>query len=151
MTTPMPTDPVRSALELTNRWADLLAPPLFASRSIWLSWLTPDGRQTPFLVPVEDVPARPRHRLVAELLALHEDVAAPAGGSEVLLAMALCRPGRPGVTADDRAWADAFRDVLDDALGTCWSLHLAAGGRVEPLTDVRYFLDRFASAEDGAR
>jgi len=147
----MPTDPVRSALELTDRWAELLAPAAFASRSIWLSWVTPDGRQTPFLVPVEDVPARPRHRLVAELLALHEDVAAPAGDSRILLAMALCRPGRPGATVDDRAWADAFRDVLDDALGTSWSLHLAAGGRVQPLTDVRHFLDRCTAAEDAAR
>ncbi|MGY1680613.1 hypothetical protein [Geodermatophilus sp. SYSU D01176] len=105
-------------------------------------------------IRVSQQPERPagecwRHRLVAELLALQEDVAAPAGDSQALLAMALCHPRRPGRTDDDRAWSDAFRDVLDDALGTCWRPHLAAGGQVEPLTDVPFFLDRFPTAEDG--
>ena len=46
-TPPLAQVPVRSAAELTQRWADLLDPPVFAARSLWLSWLYEDGTALP--------------------------------------------------------------------------------------------------------
>ena len=57
-TPPLAQVPVRSAAELTPRWADLLDPPVFAVRSLWLSWLHEDGTTLPVVMPVDDVPRR---------------------------------------------------------------------------------------------
>ena len=51
------------------------------------------------------------------------------------LAMALCRPGHTAVTESDDAWVAFLGEVFDDLLEETWSLHLAAGGRVEPLVE----------------
>jgi hypothetical protein len=58
------------------------------------------------------------------------------------LALALCRPGEAIATEDDEAWAAFLRDGLDDQIDETWSLHLAAGGRVEPLVDAPPFFWR---------
>ncbi|WP_091366197.1 hypothetical protein [Geodermatophilus telluris] len=149
MTTPPLADvPVHSSLALTRRWVDLLRPPSFDGRSLWLAWFAADGRQSPVLVPVEDVPLLPDRQLLAGLLDVHAEVAASLGPDGAHLAMALCRPGEPAVTEDDDGWAVACHEVLDDALDGTWSLHLAAGGRVEPLVDVPWAFLRQAG---GAR
>lgn len=46
----------------------------------------------------------------------------------------LCRPGSIAPRADDEAWGEARRELLDDV---SWSLHLAADGDVVPLVPVR--------------
>ncbi|PWW23462.1 hypothetical protein JD79_02636 [Geodermatophilus normandii] len=69
MTTPAVADvPVRSPLALTRRWASLLQPLVFDARSLRLSWIGPDGRQSPVLLPIGDLPDRPDLRLVSGLL-----------------------------------------------------------------------------------
>lgn len=141
-TPPLADVPVRSPLALTRRWASLLTPLEFGARSLWLSWLGPDGRQSPVLIPVEDIPARPERRLVTGLLDLHAELAGELVGDGAHLAMALCRPGAAAVTADDDEWAEACRDVFDSALDATWSLHLAAGGRVEQLVGAPGFFPR---------
>ncbi|MGY1665948.1 hypothetical protein [Geodermatophilus sp. SYSU D00696] len=147
MTTPLLADvPVRSSLALTRRWVSLLQPLTFGRRSLWLTWLGADCRQSPVLLPVDDVPALPDRRLLTGLLEVHREVATHLTGDGVHLAAALCRPGEPEAVEDDHEWADALHEVLDDSLDGTWSLHLAAGGRVEPLVDVpRSFLRRVSS------
>jgi uncharacterized lipoprotein YmbA len=39
------------------------------------------------------------------------------------------------VTAQDDEWAATLHTVLDDAIESRWSLHLAAGGRVAPVVE----------------
>jgi hypothetical protein len=52
------------------------------------------------------------------------------------LAMALCRPGGPGVRGDDELWIEALRSTLDDGqIDGSWSLHLGAGGEVTALVE----------------
>ena len=75
-------------------------------------------------------------------------------GDDVHLAMALCRPGEPVPTEDDDEWVSAFHEVLDSALDGSWSLHIAAGGRVEflveaPTSSVRTGWATARRAEDG--
>ncbi len=150
VTTPSLTDaPIRSSLALTRRWVEVLRPPVFGRRSLWLTWLDADGRQPPLVVPVDDVPVRPDRRVLAGLLDVHRQVADHLGDADAHLAMALCRPGEPVAAGDDTAWAAALHELLDDALDGTWSLHLAAGGRVESLVEAPSFFARVTG--DGAR
>ena len=137
MTKPPLTEvPIRSAEELTSRWAAVLDPPIFGAHSLWLMWLDDDGRMLPTIVPIDDMPRLPDHALLSGLLSVLEGVAEGHlhGGGH--FALALCRPGRPEITEDDDGWVDALSEVLDDRIESSWSLHLAAGGRVLPLVDL---------------
>jgi hypothetical protein len=133
--------PVRSAAELTRRWAELLEPPRFAARSLWVTWFGADGRQVPIVMPIDELPDRPSGTTLSGLLQLHEAVVTEHLGGCGHLAMALCRPGRSGPTHDDLAWAVAIREAVAESVPdvahvrTTWSLHLAAGGAVRALVD----------------
>ena len=131
----LPQPPVRSAAELTRRWATVLAPPVFGARSLWLAWFDPDGAMLPVVVPVDDLPLLPDHGVLRGLLALHDAVTERTDCVDGHLAMALCRPGPPLVTAEDDEWAEALREDLDSGIDGSWSLHLAAGGSVLPLVE----------------
>jgi len=126
--------PVLSAVELTARWSDLLEPPVFGKRELWLAWLRADGLMLPIVTPIDDVALRPERHLIPGLLALHETVSDSEPGA-LHLAMALCRPGAPRVLPDDHAWGEMFHDELDDRVDGLWSLHLAAGGSVLPVVN----------------
>jgi hypothetical protein len=82
------------------------------------------------------MPRLPDHALLAGLLSVHEGISAERLGGGGHFALALCRPGRPEITADDDSWVDALSEVLDDRIEGSWSLHLAAGGHVQPLIDL---------------
>ena len=133
-TPPLAQVPVRSAAELTQRWADLLDPPVFAARSLWLSWLYGDGTALPVVMPVDDLPRVPDLITLRGLVHLHEAVAEHSSDT-THLAMALCRPGHAVVTEEDDEWAEWLHAVLGDAIESSWSLHLAAGGRVVPVVE----------------
>ena len=126
--------PVRTPAELTRRWADLLEPPVFGCRSLWLAWIGANGVMPPILVPVDEVPTDPDPRLLANLLEVHHEVAELVGGG-AHLALALTRPGSARPTADDERWADLLRATMTGRIAETWSLHLAAGGEVNPLVD----------------
>jgi hypothetical protein len=134
-TTPLPDVPVRSAGELTRRWANLLAPPVFAARSLWLAWLDGEGRMLPTVVPLDELPPLPDPRLLGSVLDLHGIVSDRSESGEAHLALALCRPGPPHPTEGDHDWADALHTELEGQLDGTWSLHLAAGGTVTSLVD----------------
>ena len=126
---------MRSALALTRRWVALLQPPTFGARSLWLAWFDADGRQSPVLVPVDDLPVTPDPSMFEGLRLLNETVVSAQLGDHCHLAMALCRPGEAVVSESDDEWVDALGDLFDGLVGQTWSLHLAAGGRVEPLVE----------------
>ncbi len=125
--------PIRSAADLTNRWATVLDPPIFGARSLWLMWLGDDGGMLPIVVPVDDVPERFDHRTTSGLLHLSDAVMEEHLAGAGHLAMALCRPGGPAATDDDYERAEHLRSEIDDQLDGTWSLHLAASGRVSEL------------------
>jgi hypothetical protein len=132
MTTPPLADvPIRSAEELTARWADMLEPPVFDDHSLFLTWFDHAGLPLPVVLPVEGVPPVPDPGMLEGLRQLHLGIAHERLSSGGHLAMALCRPGRPKVTKYDEAWIDGLREALDELpSGQTWSLHLAAGGSV---------------------
>src|SRR5687768_4828251 len=130
---PLADVPIRSAADLTSRWATVLDPPIFGARSLWLMWLGADGRMAPIVVPVDDVPEQFDDRMTVGLLQIHAGVVAEHLGGDGHLALALCRPGRPQASRDDERWAARLHATLDDELDGTWSMHLAAGGRVSLL------------------
>jgi hypothetical protein len=130
---PLAEVPIRSAAELTDRWATVLDPPIFGARSLWLTWLDDHGRMLPILLPVEDLPVDPGVELLEGLRRIHIGIAAAHLADGGHFAIALCRPGRPEVTEADEVWARAFRAALDGMPLPFWSVHLAAGGRVSEL------------------
>src|SRR5215212_826037 len=131
---PLADVPITSAGELTCHWTTLLDPPVFGARSLWLMWLDASGRMLPVVIPIDDVPVIPETGLLMGLRQLHDGVTEEHLDGEGHLAMALTRPGRPVITADDDEWAEALRDLLDDGqIDGTWSLHLAAAGAVVPL------------------
>jgi hypothetical protein len=130
---PLADVPVLSAAELTERWFYVLVPPIFRARSLWLLWLGDDGRMLPAVVPIDDVGTRPDAALVAGLLEVHRGVAEQFLDGSAHLAMALCRPGDPGMTDDDAAWVAELPAMFGAELDGNWSLHLAAGGEVTEL------------------
>jgi hypothetical protein len=132
---PLADVPIRSADELTRRWATVLDPPVFGARSLWLMWLDDDGRMLPVVIPVDDMPRLPDRALLTGLMSVHDGVTEEhlRGGGH--FALAWCRPGRPEITEDDDAWVAALSDALDEQIPGTWSLHLAAAGSVHPLVD----------------
>ncbi|MCF6737200.1 hypothetical protein [Blastococcus sp. KM273129] len=135
-TSPLADARVRSAAELTDRWRSVLHPATFPARSLWLTWFDTDGRQLPVVVPVDDLPALPEPALLVGVREVHGSVVDDQLGGAGHLALALCRPGEPVVTAEDETWAAELRSTLDDgAVAGTWSLHLAAAGSVLPLVD----------------
>jgi hypothetical protein len=135
-TTPALADvPVRSALALTRRWAALLQPQIFEARSLWLAWFDAEGRQSPLLMPVDNLPVSPDPSMFDGLRVLNGTVVQAQLGDDSHLAMALCRPGKAVVSESDDEWVAALSEVFDGLVGQTWSLHLAAGGRVEPLVE----------------
>ena len=132
-TTPLPHIPVRSADELTQRWATLLAPPVFGLRSLWVTWLDTGGLMNPVVVPIDGLPMTPNDALLDGLLHLHDTVVESSDCADGHLAMALCRPGTPLITAGDDDWTEALREHLDARTDGTWSLHLAAGGTITRL------------------
>ncbi len=126
--------PVRSAAALTDRWRTLLEPPVFRARALWLTWFDSEGRQSPVVVPVEDLPESPDPGSYAGFRGLNGAVA-ESMASGCHLALALCRPGTATVRDSDDQWVAAFAEVFDELEGQTWSLHLAAGGEVLPLVE----------------
>jgi hypothetical protein len=128
-------EPVATARELHERWGEVLEPPVFAARSLWLMWLDADGRGLPLIVPIDELPRRfdaVAARGLVQLATTIRDEQTAGGGH---VALALCRPGHATVTSSDREWADGLgRAAADGDLGS-WSLHLAAGGTVVPVVE----------------
>ena len=127
--------PVQSPAELTARWRRLLEPPVFGTRSLWCAWFDADGRQSPVVVPVDDLPVPPDPSIYDGLRGLNATVIDAHAGPGGHLAMALCRPGPATVVDGDDAWVAALSEVFDGLTAQTWSLHLAAGGTVLPLVE----------------
>jgi hypothetical protein len=131
---PLADVPIGSASDLTSRWATVLDPPVFDARSLWLMWLGADGRMLPIVVPVDDLPELSNYRLLVGLREVHGAIIETHLDGVGHLAMALCRPGSPDITAMDDEWAHDFRSLFEEEhTDSTWSLHLAAGGRVTEL------------------
>ncbi|MFD1825156.1 MULTISPECIES: hypothetical protein [Mumia] len=109
-TFPSPDDPMPDQRALHERWCALMGELGFSRRALWLACVDVDRRMVPPLVKIDECPTSPDPAGVRQLLAQARslvDDGAPDGS----LAVLLTRPGRAGITEDDRAWARALLDA----------------------------------------
>jgi hypothetical protein len=109
---------VRTPTDLYRLWQDLMGDGGFGRRSVWLLFLSADGRPEPVIVPIDDIPARPNARLVDALGSIVRDLVHT--GEVDSVALLLSRPGRSDMCEDDRGWARALV-----AVSRRWPIHLA--------------------------
>ena len=101
---------IRTQQDLEDAWRHLMGPLGFSGHSIWLMLIDADGHPVPHLTQIEQADHPPGPAELAGLADLIAQLVAEfvPGGSVAFLRT---RPGLPGLTTDDRAWATALYEV----------------------------------------
>jgi hypothetical protein len=135
MTTPSPgrpdqQPPIRTQSDLEALWRRLMGRLGFSRTTLWLVLLDADGRPTPVVIPIDDIPSRPTDA-VEHLSDLLAHLVQP-GGSVVFL---LSRPGPDGpLTPSERAWTRALEIVGRNVGSTVWPVHRANNAALRACT-----------------
>jgi hypothetical protein len=125
--------PVHSQADLHRLWRALMGELGFGSNQLWMVLLDADGRCTPVIQQIKEVPDVPDRRLLTGLMKLSRgllDEVVPGGSVAFLWA----RPGRAGLTAADRAWAGGLSSAARGADVSCHPVHLANDQEVRAFT-----------------
>jgi hypothetical protein len=120
---------VRSQADLQTVWRHLMQPLGFFEASIWMLRLDPGGVAVPRLLEIAEAELAPEDPEAFAALLADLDSADP-GGSYAFLRS---RPGRGGVTPDDRAWAGFLYAAGRLAGVRLEVVHLATDADVVPL------------------
>ncbi len=124
--------PVRTQADLWRHWRALMGPLGFTERLLWILFIDADGYVAPTVQQVAELPRVPEPDMVDSLMWILREVCADLGpGSAALL---LSRPGRAGITSDERVWAQRLADVAAVAGVRLWPVHLANDQRLVPVT-----------------
>ncbi|MHA6625754.1 hypothetical protein ACU61A_10015 [Pseudonocardia sichuanensis] len=133
MTLPNPAD---APLLLTDadvlQRVEQLVGPAAAARQLWIMFVDGDGRQSPVIVPISDIPLRPELRVIDDLAAGLRDLCAQlsteVGGGSVVFTLE--RLGRDAVLAGDRQWAAALEQACHRAGASLRGVYLSTSGGV---------------------
>ncbi len=121
--TPLPPDfSVHDDADLSALWHTLIGPGEFGQRTLWLTFLDQDGRVSPLIVPIDDIPTEPDALFARNIARIIDKLV--AGGDTSSVALLLSRPGVNDMTALDRRWARALHAELGPELSR-WPIHLA--------------------------
>jgi hypothetical protein len=115
---------INSTTDLQQLWRSLLGDGGFSRRSIWLLFLDEEGRPSPVLVPIDDIPRRPVQRFLDNLRYMAHELV--GNGDVASMAMLLSRPGQVTMTDEDRTWARALHEISAD-----WPPFLAVADSVQ--------------------
>lgn len=96
----------------------------FGARSLWVHVLDDQSRPTQFLVQIEDIPDLPEgdHLDSVVQMARHFIV---EGSSNATVVFLLTRPGRRGLTPEERVWARGLQAAVARAGLPVWPVHCA--------------------------
>jgi hypothetical protein len=89
--------------------------PAAVPRRLWLMFVDGDRRQTPVLMPIDDIPSRPDNTidgLGTVLAGVAPDLATDSGPGSVIFVLE--RLGDERVTPDDQAWVQALSGMCKD-------------------------------------
>ena len=120
---PQDMPPVRSQADLWRHWRALMGPLGFSERLLWMQFFGPNGRMTPVLSQITDLPHVPDAELVNNLLMICRRLCDDLAGGSV--AMLLSRPGPAGITAEERLWARVLTESATAAKVALWPVHVA--------------------------
>lgn len=123
---------IRTPADLERMWRTLIGPLGFGGHSLWLTVLECDGRTTPVITEITDVVSVPgasdRSHLGGVVRLLVEELV-PGGRAAFLRT----RPGRDGVSDDDRAWAAALYAVSRETGAPVEVVHVANDVMLAPV------------------
>lgn len=95
----------------------------FSERLLWMQFFEPDGRMTPVLSQITDLPQVPEAGLVDNLMMICGRLCHDMAGGSV--AMLLSRPGPAGITVEERIWAQRLTEAAAAAEIALWPVHVA--------------------------
>ncbi|WP_375424731.1 hypothetical protein [uncultured Friedmanniella sp.] len=110
------TTTITTTQDLRRLWASLMGAESFGRRTLWLVILDDDGRPSPVVMPIDDLPAAPTDAEVDSFGHFFDHLV--EYGTPVLL---LSRSGPATVQEADRQWALALAFLTPR-----WPVHLAA-------------------------
>lgn len=123
---------ITTQAELAAAWSFLMGPGGYSGHSLWMMIIRADDRPFPQLVEVTDAAAPPEPDEVGGFQQLLGRIGADlAPGTR--FAFLRTRPGGPGLTGEDRAWARVLHDAARGAGVACEPVHLATRGDVRPI------------------
>ncbi len=125
--------PIRSQADLYQLWRALMGELGFAAPQLWMVLLDADARCTPVIQKIEDIPHVPDPQMLDNLMTVCRgilDEVLPGGSVAFLLA----RPGSPGLTASDRAWAAGLSAAARERGVACHPVHLANDQEIHAFT-----------------
>ena len=116
--------PIHNERDLHERWRALMGELGFADRTLWVTFIMPDGMMFPHIVQVAELPAHPTGDNLDALIEMcvreFED-----SGDDITVAMLLSRPGTDVVTDSDRAWATGISAAARARAVRAYPMHLA--------------------------
>ncbi|MBS44680.1 MAG: hypothetical protein CMH83_16240 [Nocardioides sp.] len=125
--------PVRTQTDLERFWRAAMEPLGFASQSLWVVMLAPDGTPFPHLTQIEECDQPPTPEEAATLAGVLGEVldeVVPGGR----LALLRSRPGGSALTSDDRRWATALAEAFVAVGLPAEPVHVASDADLRPVT-----------------
>ncbi len=135
MTIPSPVDGplLLTDTDVLQRVRQLVGPAL-KDRTLWLMLVDGDDRQSPVVMPIEEMPREPAELpdgLIAVLREIREDLVTDQGSGSVILTLE--RLGSDAVLPADRAWADTLAVACKQAGTRLRGVFLSTRGGVRRL------------------
>ena len=115
--------PVRTDRDIYHVWRLLMGPLGFGRRRLWVTLTDSDGRVSPVLPQIEDVPPRTSPAECDGLMTMLDGVRPFFTGGAV--ALLYSRPGRRPMDDDDRSWARSLVRAARRAEIPLWPVHFA--------------------------
>jgi len=115
--------PVRTDQDIFHVWRLLLGPLGFGCRRLWVTLTDAEGRVSPVIQQIEDVPPRTSPAECDGLMTMLDHIRPFFDGGAV--ALLYSRPGRRPMNDDDRSWARSLTRAARQAQIPLWPVHFA--------------------------
>lgn len=125
LTRPEDMPPVRTQADLHRHFRALMGRLGISRTSLRLAFFDEDGHSLPMLQEIDDLPELPSVDDLASLMRLCDYVLGIAGVPDGRVGFLLSRPGGPGVSAYDRAWASGLTAAARECGVRAFAVHLA--------------------------
>lgn len=116
--------PIKTQDDLCQFWRSLVGELGFSRRYLWVVFLDARGHVLPGLLEIDRCPAKPDRSTLRGLMGMLRGLM-DDGPERHSVAFLWSRPGAAATEPADLEWAQAIRQLADDALIPTWPLHHA--------------------------